>query len=91
MTDEVTEEWRKLHNEEFNDLYSPTIEQVIKSRRVRWAQYVAHTKDGRVVCRVLVGKPKRKMSLGRHRRRWENNIKVDLHEVGCGGMVWINP
>jgi len=83
--DEVTGEWRKLHNEELNDLYlSPNIVRVIKSRRMRWAGHVARMGDRRGVYRVLVGKPKRKRTLGRYRLRWEDNIKMDLQEVGCG-------
>jgi hypothetical protein len=87
---EVTGDWRKLHNEELNELYSsPTIVRVIKSRRMRWAGHLAHMGKGRGVYRVLVGKPERKRPLGRPRRRWEDNNKVDLKEVGCGGMDWI--
>jgi len=87
---EVTGEWRKLHNEELNDLYcSPNIVRVIKSRSMRWAGHVAHMAEGRGVYRVLVGKPEGKTPLGRPRRRWEDNIKMDLQEVGCGGMDWI--
>jgi len=83
--DEVTEEWRKLHNEELNDLYcSPNIVREIKSRRMRWAGHVARMEDRRGVSRVLVGKPEGKRPLGRTRRRWEDNIKMDLQEVGCG-------
>jgi hypothetical protein len=83
--DEVTGMWRKLHNEELHNLYSsPNIVRVIKSRRVRWAGYVAQM--GRGVYRILVGKPEGKGPLGRPRRRWEDNIKMDLIEVGCGGM-----
>ena len=88
--DEVTGQWIKLHNEELNDLYSsPNIVRVIKSRRMRWAGHVAHMKEGRGVHRVLVGKPEGKRSLGRPRRRWENNIKMDLEEVGrsCGDWM----
>ena len=88
--DEVTGEWRKLHNEEFNDLYcSPNIVRVIKSRRMRWAGHVACLGERRGVYGVLVGKPEGKRQLGRPRHRWEDNIKVDLQEVGCGGMDWI--
>jgi len=88
--DEVTGEWRKLHNEELNDLYFPrNIVQVIKSRRMRWAGHVAPMGERRGVYRVLVGKPKGKRPLGRPRRRCEDNIKMDLQEVGCGGMGWI--
>ena len=87
--DEVRRKLRKLHNEELNDLYSsPIIIRVVKSRR--WAGHVACTGERRGVYRILVGKPEGKRSLGRPRRRRENNIQVDLHEVGCGGMDWID-
>jgi len=89
--DELTGEWRKLHNEELNDLYSsPNIILVIKSRRLRWAGHIARMGERRDVCRVLVGKPERKRPLGSPRRKWEDNIKIDLQEVGCGGMDWID-
>ena len=88
--DEVTGEWRKLHNEELNDLYCSTnIVRVIKSRRMRWAGHVAGMGEKRGVYRVLVGKPEGMKLLGRPRRRWEDNIKMDLQEVECGGMDWI--
>jgi hypothetical protein len=83
-------EWRKLHNAEPNDLYSiPNILRVVKSRRMRWAGHVARMGVGRSVHRVLVGKPEGTRSLGRHRRRWEENIKMDFEEVGggCGGWM----
>jgi len=84
--DEVTGEWRNLHNEELRDLYSlPNIVRVVKSRRMRWAGHVAHMGEGRGVYRVLVGKPEGKRPLGRPRRRWEDNIKIDLREVEAGG------
>jgi len=84
--DEVTVEWRKLRNEELNDLYcSLNIVRVIKSRRMRWVRHVARMGERRGVYRVLVGKPEGKRPLGRPRRRWEDGIKVDLQEVGCGG------
>ena len=68
--DEVTGEWRRLHNEELNDLYSsPNIVRVIKSRRMRWAEHVARASEEREVYRVLVGKPEGKRPLGRRRRR----------------------
>jgi len=83
----VTGEWRKLHHEELNDPYSSSnIVRVIKSRRMRWAGRVAHMGEKRGVYRVLEGKPQGKRPLGRPRRRWENNNKMDLQEVGCGGM-----
>jgi hypothetical protein len=77
--DKVTGEWRKLHNEELNDLYSlPHIVRVVKSRRMRRAGRVARMGEGRGVHRVLVGKPEGKRPLGRPRLRWEDNIKMDL-------------
>jgi len=83
--DEVTGEWRKLHNEELNNLYSsPNIVWVIKSRRMRWAGHVAHMVEGRGAYRVLLGKPEKRRPLGKPRRRWEDNIRVDLQKVGCG-------
>jgi len=81
--DEVTGEWRKLHNEELNDLYCPpNIVRVIKSRRMRWTGHVARMGEGRGLYRVLVEKPEGKRSLGRPRRRWEDNIKMDLQGSG---------
>ena len=88
--DEMTGEWRKLHNEELNDLYSlPNIVRVVKSRRMRWAGHVACMGEDIGVHRVLVGKPEGKMPLGRPRRRWEDNIKMDLQEVGGGRGDWM--
>jgi hypothetical protein len=75
--DEVTGGWRKLHNEELHNLYSsPSIIRMIKSRRMKWA------------CRILVGKPEGRRPLGRSRRRWEDNIKMDLRERGWDGVAW---
>ena len=88
--DEVTGEWRRLHNEELNDLYSsPNIVRVIKSRRMRWAGHVARVGEERGVYRVLVGKPEGKRPLGRPRHRWVDNIRMDLQEVGCEYVDWI--
>jgi len=88
--DEVTVEWRKLHNEELNDLYcSPNIIRVIKSRIMRWAGHVERMGERRGIYRVLVDKPEGKRPLGRPRLRWDDNIRMDLQEVGCGRMDWI--
>jgi hypothetical protein len=100
----VTGEWRKLHNEELNDLYSlPNIARVVKSRRMRWAGHVARREEDRDAHRVLVRKPEGKRPLGRPRRRWEDNIKMDLQKVDGvvetgwswlrigtgGGLLWV--
>jgi hypothetical protein len=86
----VTGEWRKLHNEELNDLYSlPNIVRVVKSRRVRWAGHVVRMGEDRDLHRVLVGKPEGKRPLGRPRRRWEDNIKMDLQEGGGSRGYWM--
>ena len=88
--DEVTGEWRRLHNEELSDLYSsPNILRVIKSRRMRWAGHVARMGEERGVYRFLVGKPEGKRPLGRPRRRWVDNIRMDLQEVRYGYVDWI--
>jgi hypothetical protein len=87
---EVTGEWRKLHNDELNNLCSlPNIVRVIKSRRTRWTGYVACMVEGRGVYRVLVGKPEGRRLLGRLRRRWEDNIRMDLWKLGCGCVDWM--
>ena len=83
--DEVRGKWRKLCNEELSDLYSlPNIVQVVNLRRMRWVGHVARMGEVRGVHRVLVGKPEGKRPSGRSRRRWEDNIKMDLEEVGGG-------
>jgi len=88
--DEVTGEWRKLHNEELNGLYSlPNIVWVVKSRRMRWAGHVARMGEDRGMHRVLLGKSEGKSPLGRPRRRWEDNIKIDLQEVVGGRGDWM--
>jgi hypothetical protein len=90
--DGVTGEWRRLHNEELNDLYSsPNIIWVIKSRRLRSEGHVARMGEGRGAYRILVGRPEGR-SLGRPRGRWEDNIKMDFQEVGWGawtGLIWL--
>jgi hypothetical protein len=88
--DEVTGEWRKLHNEELNDLYSsPTIARVTKIEKNEMGGACNSDGEGRGVYRVSVGKPEGKRPLGRPIGRWEDNIKMDLQEVGCSGMAWI--
>jgi hypothetical protein len=82
--------WRKLHNDEFNNLYSsPNIVRGIKSRRMRWAGHVARMGEGRGVYRVLVGRPEGKRPVGRPKRRWEDNIMTGLIEIGIDGTNWI--
>ncbi|KAJ4436467.1 hypothetical protein ANN_16498, partial [Periplaneta americana] len=89
--DEVTGEWRKLHNAELHALYSsPDIIRNIKSRRLRWAGHVARMGESRNGYRVFVGRPEGKRPLRRPRRRWEDNIKMDLREVGYDGREWID-
>jgi len=86
----MTGECRKLHNEKLNDPYSsPNIFRVIKSQRMRWAGHVARMGERRGVYRILVEKLEGKRPLGRRRWRFEDNIKMDLQEVGCGGVDWI--
>jgi hypothetical protein len=87
--DEVTGGWRNLHNEELRDLYSsPSIIRLIKSRRMIWTGHVARM-EKRNAYGLLVGKPEGKNALGRQRRRWVDNIKMDLGEVGWGDVDWI--
>jgi hypothetical protein len=87
---EVTGEWRKLHNEELHDLYSsPNKIRIIKSRRMRWAGHVARMEGTRNTYSLLVGKPEGKRPLGRPRRRWVDNIRMNLGELGWGDVDWI--
>ena len=87
--DEVTGEWRRSHNEELNDLYSsPNILRVIKSRRMRWAGHVARMGEERGCMGSWWGN-RRDRPLDRRRRRWVDNIRMDLEEVGCEYMDWI--
>jgi hypothetical protein len=89
--EEVTREWRKLHNKELHDLYSsPSVIRIIKSRRMRWPGHVARTGEKRNAYRLLVGKPEGKIPLGRPRRRWVDNIRMDLGEVGWDDVDWID-
>jgi hypothetical protein len=82
-SDEVTGDWRRLHYEELIDLYSsPNIIRVMKSRRMMWAEHVARMGEGRGAYRILVGRPEGRRPPGRPRHRWEDNIKMDLQEVG---------
>jgi hypothetical protein len=88
--DEVTGEWRKLHNKELRDLYSsPSIIRIIKSRRMRWVGRVARMGEKRNAYRLLVEKPEGKRPLGRPKRKWVDNIRMDLGEVGWGAVDWI--
>ena len=89
--DKISGEWRRLHNEELSDPYSsPNIVRVIKSRRMRWTGHVVRMGEERGAYRVLMGKPEGKRPLGRPRRRWVDNIRMDLQEVGCG-LDWAGP
>jgi hypothetical protein len=88
--DEVAGEWRKLHNEELRDLYSsPSIIRIIKSRRMRWAGHVARIGENRNASRLLAEKPEGKRPLLRPRRRWVDNIRMDLGEMVWGDVDWI--
>ena len=84
-------EWRRLNNEELHSLYrSPNIVRVIKSRRLRWAGHVTRMEEGRSAFKILTGKPTGKIPLGRHRRRWEDNIRMDLEEIGINAENWVD-
>jgi hypothetical protein len=88
--DEVTGGWRKVHNEELHGLYSsPSIITVIKARRMRWAGHVARMGEVRDAYNMLIGRPEWRRPLGRPRRRWEDNIEMDLREIGFGDVDWI--
>jgi hypothetical protein len=88
--DRVTGGWRKLHNEELHNLYSsPSIIRIIKSRRMKLVGHVARMGEKRNVYRLLVRKPEGKRPLGRPRRRWIDNIKMDLLEMGVSVVDWI--
>jgi hypothetical protein len=90
MRDEVIVEWRKLHDEELRDLNSsPSIIRIIKSRKMRWAGQVARMGENRNSYKLLVGRPEGRRPLGRTRRRWVDNIRMDLGEMGSGGVDWI--
>jgi hypothetical protein len=89
--DEVTGEWIKLLNEELHNMYSsPNIIITIKSRRMRWAVHVARMGENRNANRILVGKPEGRRPLGRPRRKWVDNIKMDLREIEWGGVDWVD-
>jgi len=88
--DDVIGEWRKLHNEELNDLYCSQYFSVYKSEKNEMGWTCSTYGESRGVYRVLMGKPEGKRPLGRPRLRWEDNIKMDLEEVGCGVMAWID-
>ena len=84
-------EWRRLHNKELHSLYrSPNIVRVIKSRRLRWAGHVARMEEGRSAFKILTGKSNGKRPLGRPRRRWEDNIRMDLEEIGINAENWVD-
>jgi hypothetical protein len=88
--DGVTGGWRKLHNEELHNLYSSrSIIRIIKSRRMRWTGHVARMGEKRNMYRLFVGKPEGRRPLGRQRRRWIDNIKMDLLEIGLSVVDWI--
>jgi hypothetical protein len=83
--------WRKLHNEELHGLYSsPNIVRVIKARRMRWVGHVARMGEVKGAYNILVGRPEGRRPLGRHSRRWEDNIKMDFREIGFGDVDWIH-
>jgi hypothetical protein len=89
IKDEVTGGWRKLHNEELHNLYSSqSIIRMIRLRRMRWAGHVTRMGENKNTYRILVGKPEGKRPLGRPRRKWVDNIKMDLRKTGWNAIVW---
>jgi hypothetical protein len=89
--DEVTGGWRKLHSEELRALYSsPGIVRVIRARRMRWAGHVARMRELRGAYDISIGRPEGRRQLGRPRSRWEDNMKMDLREIGFGDVDWIH-
>jgi hypothetical protein len=89
--DEVTRDWRKLHNEELHNLYSsPNAIRMVKSRRMRWTGHVARMGEKTDAYRILAGKPEGRRSLGRPRRRWVDNFKINLREIEWDGTDWID-
>jgi hypothetical protein len=89
-SDEVTGEWKKLHNEELQDLYSsPSIIRIMKARRMTWAGHVVRMGESRNAFRLLVGKPEGRRSLVRPRRRWLDDITMDVGDLGWGDVDWI--
>jgi hypothetical protein len=89
--DYVTGDSRKLHIEEFHNLYSSAnVIRMMKTKRMRWRGHVARMGEKKNACRILVGQPEGKRALGRPKRRWVDNIKIDLREIGWGGVDWID-
>ena len=84
-------EWKRLHNDELHSLYhSPNIVKVIKSRRLRWAMHVARMEEGRSVFKILPGKPTGNRPIGRSKHRWEDNIRMELEEIGINAGNWVD-
>ena len=84
-------EWRRLHNDELHSSYrSPNIDRVIKSRKLRWKGHVARVEEGRSAFKILTGKPTGKRPLGRPGRRWEDNIRMNLEEIGINAGNWVD-
>ena len=84
-------EWRRLHNEELHSFYhSPNIVRLFKSRRLRWASHVIRIEESKSSFKILKGKPTGNRSLGRPRRIWEDNIRMDLEEIGINAVNWVD-